>query len=663
MIKKYNVFLTGRDCIGWATDDDYTLTSEALSPFCEFVSLEDAEIVHTINWHGLLDFNIKDLRKKYVIAHIPHDVRNMLMQPNYLKVASIVDKWIVMSRRAKKMTDELNLQADYVPYPVNKLFYKIDKNDPRLKELRKKFEIPENAYLIGSFQRDTEGRDLKTPKYVKGPDVFLEMIKRVYARYKDIRVILAGPRRFWLIKELENASIPYVYIGEKQKERDDIRINTLPRETINLLYNLIDLYVVSSRMEGGPKAIIECAAAKCKIISTDVGQARDILSPECIYHDPTEGANKIIKDIEEDFLSNYIEANFKNIENHATELASNRWKNVYDKITFGKEKYENLRPIHDKTGYGSKLYNLFFGKNVITILHTFHKPPWGGGNQFLLALKKAIEQKGWKVKNNLKGNPKLCIFNSFTFDMSVLEDIEKYRNTRMVHRVDGPTILVRGKDKELDDKVFEINNKVADITVFQSYWSYKETIRLGYPPKNPVIIPNAVDPDTFNRKNRIKFSRKRKIRLISTSWSSNLNKGFETYKWLENHLDWNRFEYTFVGNSPLKFEHIHHIPPQPSQKLADILRQHDIYIIASRNDPCSNALIEAQACGLPALYLNDGGHPEIVGYGGLGFSSNEEILSKLDHLVENYETFQNLITIPTIEDIAEKYLSLIKLDN
>jgi glycosyltransferase involved in cell wall biosynthesis len=661
MIKKYNVFLTGRDCIGWATDDDYKLTQEALAPFCEFVSLKNAEVVHTVNWHELLDLDIEDLRKKYVISHIPHDVRNMLMQPNYLKIASVVDKWIVMSLRAKKIADELNLPADYVPYPVNKIFYKIDKNDPQLKELLERFEIPENVYLIGSFQRDTEGKDLRTPKYMKGPDIFLEMMKRVHKKFREICVILAGPRRFWLIKELEKASIPCVYVGKEQNE-DDIRINTLPRETVNLLYNLVDLYVVSSRLEGGPKAIIECAAARCKIISTDVGQARDILSPECIYHDPIEGANKIIRDIEEDFLSNYVEANFKNIEIRTIEFASNHWKNIYNKIAFGKKKNTHLRPIYDRTGHIGKLYNFLFGKNVMTILHTFHKPPWGGGNQFLLALKKAVEQKGWTVNNNLKGNPKLCIFNSFTFDMSLLENREKYRNTRMVHRVDGPTILVRGKDRELDDKVFEINKRVADITVFQSYWSFRETIKLGYTPKNPVIIPNTVDPDIFNRKNRIKFSRKRKIRLISTSWSSNLNKGFETYRWIENHLDWNKFEYTFVGNSPWKFEYINHIPPQPSEKLADILRQHDIYIIASRNDPCSNALIEAQACGLPALYLNDGGHPEIVGYGGLGFSSNEEILSKLDYLVENYETFQNLIAIPRLQDIAEKYLSLIKLN-
>ena len=48
---------------------------------------------------------------------------------------------------------------------------------------------------------------------------------------------------------------------------------------LNELYNLLNLYVVSSRYEGGPQAIMECALIKTPIISTDVGIASEILSP------------------------------------------------------------------------------------------------------------------------------------------------------------------------------------------------------------------------------------------------------------------------------------------------------------------------------------------------------------------------------------------------
>ena len=53
-------------------------------------------------------------------------------------------------------------------------------------------------------------------------------------------------------------------------------------EQLNELYNLLDLYLVTSRYEGGPQAILEAGITKTPIISTDVGIAKEILSEESI---------------------------------------------------------------------------------------------------------------------------------------------------------------------------------------------------------------------------------------------------------------------------------------------------------------------------------------------------------------------------------------------
>ena len=45
------------------------------------------------------------------------------------------------------------------------------------------------------------------------------------------------------------------------------------------------MYVVSSRIEGGPQAVPECALTRTPIISTDVGLASEILSPESVNND------------------------------------------------------------------------------------------------------------------------------------------------------------------------------------------------------------------------------------------------------------------------------------------------------------------------------------------------------------------------------------------
>ena len=52
---------------------------------------------------------------------------------------------------------------------------------------------------------------------------------------------------------------------------------------LNELYNCLDLYVVSSRLEGGPQAIIECGLSKTPIISTDVGIASEILHSSSLF--------------------------------------------------------------------------------------------------------------------------------------------------------------------------------------------------------------------------------------------------------------------------------------------------------------------------------------------------------------------------------------------
>ena len=55
-------------------------------------------------------------------------------------------------------------------------------------------------------------------------------------------------------------------------------------EVLNELYNCLDLYIVSSRIEGGPQAILECGITKTPVISTDVGIASEILAKESIFN-------------------------------------------------------------------------------------------------------------------------------------------------------------------------------------------------------------------------------------------------------------------------------------------------------------------------------------------------------------------------------------------
>lgn len=297
----------------------------------------------------------------------------------------------------------------------------------------------------------------------------------------------------------------------------------------------------------------------------------------------------------------------------------------------------------------------------LSIFHEFDPPPAGGGHQFLRAFMRLAESNGLRLENNrISRNTQSCLFNSFNFDEKRLH-LLKRDSVLYVHRVDGPVDTYRGRDDGVDRQVHAVNQRFAHKTILQSHYSLDKHLKLGLEFRNPIVVMNAADPQIFHPRGRIGFSRNRKIQLIAASWSNNLNKGALVYQWLDEHLDWERFEFTFVGQSPIAFKNIRMIPGVDSYKLAALLREHDIYITASKNDPCSNSLIEALTCGLPAVYLQSGGHPEIVKQAGAGFDAAEQIPALLEKVVDGYESYQALISLPSIERVCEQYFEILEL--
>jgi glycosyltransferase involved in cell wall biosynthesis len=295
----------------------------------------------------------------------------------------------------------------------------------------------------------------------------------------------------------------------------------------------------------------------------------------------------------------------------------------------------------------------------VAVFHELLPPPGGGGHQFIRALIRELERRGLTVElNRISGGTSACLFNSFNFDFHRLRRFARER-CRMVHRVDGPIGVYRGFDDGTDRRIVEINHTLADATVLQSCFSLEQHLELGIELRNPVVIPNAVDARIFFPAAAREPLSGRKIRLIATSWSDNPNKGAEIFAWLDRNLDWRRYEMTFVGRSQLTFEHILAIEPVASEEVASLLRGHDVYVAASRHDPCSNALLEALACGLPAVYLRSGGHPQLVGEAGLPFDRAEELPEVLGRLAEELDERRRLISLPSLEEVADRYLAVL----
>ncbi len=131
---------------------------------------------------------------------------------------------------------------------------------------RKKLNIPENAFCIGLFQKDGVGwEDGNTPKREKGPDIFIETVNRLVKKYSNIFVVLTGPSRGYVKQELKKLNIPYIH--EYLKDY---------KEIINY-YGILDLYLITSRTEGGPKSVLEAMSCGIPVVSTKVGMCSDII--------------------------------------------------------------------------------------------------------------------------------------------------------------------------------------------------------------------------------------------------------------------------------------------------------------------------------------------------------------------------------------------------
>ena len=222
-------------------------------------------------WKRLPVDQLKEKEVVCTIHHIDYEKFDKKQEEDFYQLEQYVDKFHAISEKTFEQLSRLTNKSIYtVPFWVNQniWFHKKQKD-----ELRKKYGFSKSDYLIGSFQRDTEGSDLKSPKLIKGPDIFLDIVSKVNSNEEKMKIILTGKRRQYLIENFEKLGIEYKYF------------EMVNFKTINDLYNVLDLYLVTSRVEGGPQAIVECGLTKTPVLSTDVGIAKKILDSKSIFNE------------------------------------------------------------------------------------------------------------------------------------------------------------------------------------------------------------------------------------------------------------------------------------------------------------------------------------------------------------------------------------------
>jgi glycosyltransferase involved in cell wall biosynthesis len=200
------------------------------------------------------------------------------------------------------------------------------RTEEQKKYMRKTLGIPDDAIVIGSFQKDGCGwGDGDEPKLIKGPDVFVDVVTKLRENYK-IHCLLTGPARGYVKKRLKNTGVPFTHQF------------VMKFDELQKWYACCDLYLVTSREEGGPAAILESMASGVPVVSTKVGMAVDLITDGkngrlCAINDKDDlmkktaellGNSRMYKDC--------IEAGRLTAIDNRWEIIAGKYEELYNKI-------------------------------------------------------------------------------------------------------------------------------------------------------------------------------------------------------------------------------------------------------------------------------------------------------------------------------------------
>jgi hypothetical protein len=286
--------------------------------------------------------------------------------------------------------------------------------------------------------------------------------------------------------------------------------------------------------------------------------------------------------------------------------------------------------------------------------------PYGGGNQFLQMMTSTLQEKDCEVVYHLvEGIDIIFMMDPRPGDVGYsLQHIASYKhhfpNTKILHRVNECD--ARKGTSDVDNLLLTAMS-LSDEVVFISEWLQDYFKNLGYKESSSVIYNGCNLSHFFPTKKE----RDDKIKLVTHHWSDNWMKGFDLYTDIDKYITNNpntALEFTYVGRYCKEYDpkSTKIVSPLSGKNLGEELRKHDVYVTASRWEPCGMHHIEGAASGMPVIYHADtGGIVELCKMHGEQFTDFRSFLVCLDKIHKNYDDY--------VQKIDYKNLSIEKCCN
>ena len=236
--------------------------------------VEDADVIWLLAgwcWNHIPQSILKSKKSILTIHHIVPEKFTQQKHQEFVYRDQFIDAYHVPNSKTASLVKQLTKKPIYIAgYWYDPTMWFDEPKD----ECREMLSLPSDKFIVGSFQRDSEG-GTRNPKLEKGPDLFCDYLEKIKDSV-DLHVLLGGWRREYVIDRLSHSNIEYTFIEKASIEQ------------LRMMYNACDLYVVGSRFAGGPQAILEASSTNTPIVSRDVGIASDVLDPYCIIDIPKQ---------------------------------------------------------------------------------------------------------------------------------------------------------------------------------------------------------------------------------------------------------------------------------------------------------------------------------------------------------------------------------------
>jgi len=269
------------------------------------------------------------------------------------------------------------------------------------------------------------------------------------------------------------------------------------------------------------------------------------------------------------------------------------------------------------------------------LLYETIKEPWGGVNTFFRNFASCAEKSDEvELTNNFKNAAVIlsaghyyapgCLLKRYQLRnlshgkrmYNPLGLLPKRGSKKIVFRVDGLR-KIYAKQSSKADEILIGNLCLADSVVFQSLFSQEcfDNLRIDYSKFNRIIFNGANTDNFFPARKIPDFSQG--IILISNSWSPNPQKGFETIALFSELAN---VTVLHIGRWPKQISNkaVKLLGTMRENQIAQILRKGHFFLFPSEHEACPNTVVEALATGIPVLYHNSGGTPELCRHGLFG---------------------------------------------